>query len=294
MKTYLFLALLAHTSVSIAGVEFINPVAIRGEGFINWSKEFAAHVDEERKAGRYDEEAGILQCRDVEELPGTVLCMTSSSKKVRVAFKRASIFAEGIASETKVVPKGQVILHDSEESQLGENIGGTDIKGTDLLAFHEAVTFACATVEEKQKEEVCLKPAEESAFKTAVLPVSKRGQPFVVISTPYHSDRIAGHELLHAQYMGNSDYRKAVDDFWQSLTEAEIASIKKSLSKYYDVSDDYLTKNEFQAFVLEPQVRNLLPELIEEYRDRLMGHLRKLDLEPIQITPFKGERPKSF
>lgn len=57
---------------------------------------------------------------------------------------RASFFIEGISDPAN---KGKVVLHNNQTYQSYKSmIGGHDLKGTDLLTFHNQVVKDCAAM----------------------------------------------------------------------------------------------------------------------------------------------------
>ncbi len=295
MRSLLLLISLTASFSLIAQVQKVPDVSIAGNGFINWSQSYKNQVVSLKATGKYSEN-GILQCSEIKEIPGTILCITGSSKRVGSFFSRASIFAEGsdVDADGKVISKGVVVPRNSVELAVySKTLGGTDIKGEDLVKFYDKANFECDCTK-PVGESMCLSDQEKKIFQDLILPTSQSGKPFVVISTPYRSDRIAGHELIHAQYMLNQKFRDAADEFWfKKLKKSQREEITRTLSKDYDSSDDYLIRNEFFAYTLEPKVRNNFPQFIQAYRDRILSHLKKRGVKLVEINAFEpGTQPR--
>lgn len=100
---------------------------------------------------------------------------------------------------------------------------------------------------------MCATPEEEELFKEVLLPFSQNHESFVLISYVTNGDWLMtlNHELLHAQYFKDENFRKTVDEFWnEKITKEDKEKIKTILGVAYNKNDEFLIRNEFQAFLL--------------------------------------------
>ena len=73
------------------------------------------------------------------------------------------------------------------------------------------------------------------------------------------------HEGYHGLYFASQEYRRAVHSVWTQLSEAEKRFWKLFLDwKSYNVEDEYLVENEFQAYLMQ-QHRSYVDTYFKEY-----------------------------
>jgi hypothetical protein len=274
MKRAFLLALFLPLSAAAAVVSegpFTAAATISG-----WQRSFAVHAERAGSPAHYTE------CREVGALPGTVLCQFTSGQSMNQALARATIFAEGPGN----FAKGTLArLGTPELTYVAERISGHDLLGADLAAFHRKANEECARSGDRA---LCLSPAEEEFFRSLVLPKLSEGRPLVVI-TFAHNGRAplttVAHEILHAQYFLDSAYREAIDSYWnEDLSEEGRASVRRMLGVAYDTANEYLMRNEFQAYLLEPGAENgMLGQFVAPMRKPLLLRLQERGLAPITI-----------
>jgi radical SAM superfamily enzyme YgiQ (UPF0313 family) len=222
--------------------------------------------------------AGLMECVEIKDLKGLILCASSKKNLMNKAFSRPTVFAEGDSQ----LEKGKIVSTDSEAylKSLTE-ISGHDLLSNQLLSFWTELQQVC------QWQDICPTPEEEEMFKEVVLPMSQKQEPFVVIAYSVNGDwsYVLSHELPHAQYFLDIKYRQAVDSFWsETVTEEDRAKVKKVLGEAYNPNDDVLMRNEFQAFLLESRAaEDRLKDFVPLYRDKLIKQLEEAGSAPLKF-----------
>ncbi|RZA04361.1 MAG: hypothetical protein EOP11_15290 [Proteobacteria bacterium] len=232
---------------------------------------------------------GYRECAEVAELNGAYLCANRNRLEMAAGLARASAYIEGIGKELSgglPVAKGQILSLDSPEiAAYSAGVLGYDLKGPDLVAFYGALNRACT--DSGAAPNVCPSAAEKEIFDKLILPRASKGQGFVVITYTLDHDsyqQVVSHEILHAQYFLRPAYAAAVDKFWAALPEEEREAIRYGLEDYYDRTDEFLMKNEFQAHVLMYRAEeSLLAMYLPSYREKLFGRLAQVRETPLQV-----------
>jgi len=272
-RILLLLALMLPINAPAAVVReaaFVPPGSIAA-----WQSSFAA-------AAKESGDSRHTECREVSSLPGAHLCQFASLASMNEALVRATIFIEG----TSFMPKGTLARHGSEDLAFASGrISGHDLTADDLRAFYGRVAEAC---EAGHDEALCLSPAEDEFFAGFVEPSFAESRPFVVITFGNNfrsATNTAGHEILHAQYFLDPAYRDTVDSYWtDDLSEEGRATVRRMLGLAYDPSNETLMKNEFQAYLLQPEAENaMLGSFVAMMRKPLTLRLRAKGLAPIEI-----------
>lgn len=255
--------------------------------FAQWNNEFRTRYESLPAASR----PGQSECREFSQIPGTILCLTGSVEDVARYQGRASLYAEGAGVDASGVNvgKGQVVERNSVTyAAYRESIGGTDIRAADLQRYYRAVgshcQCPCPTGDGCSTGNFCLDTSEQEMYDRVIAPAEARDPNFVVIMAPYEYGIIVEHEILHAQYFNDAAYRSAIDDFWaNSLTAAERASVTRTLGENYDRSDEYLIRNEFQAYALK-SAGSPFASIGQTYGPRLLAHLRARGVQPVLLS----------
>jgi len=240
----------------------------------SWYWEFVNFVEENTKGRSLS-----TTCAKVKEVKGAILCNSYQRKVMNQMFARASIFTEGVFGREK----GSLLATDDRLlSTRARKIRGHDLKKEDLEKFLIAVIKKC-----KENSNYCLNSAEKQIFKL-LTPFINSNDPFVVITFASDGtasyDVIVGHEILHAQYFLEENYRESVNTFWKAMTNKEKKRIRKTLSDVYNKEDEFLMINEFQAYILQSTAyRGKLRKYVTKYRERFMQALQWKNIEPLQI-----------
>jgi hypothetical protein len=289
---YLMIGFLAVLSPAISRADLVEvaPVAA-STGTLIWAKSIY-QASQKMLAEKTYPATGYRECAEVQEIKNAFLCGNYSKSGMAQGLGRASAYIEGIGSEITggdPIPAGQLLGWDSQDLKTyGQEVEGFDLKGPDLMKFYAAVQSACATSADKTN--ICLNDLEREIFEKFLIPHIKNGSDFVVITFPLTDTTtdfrvIVSHELMHAQYFLQPDFRDTVDQFWnQTMSEAERASIRTILGALYDGKDELLMRNEFQAYILMSGAEmSQLANYVGMYREPLIKKLAEKNLSPVQV-----------
>lgn len=280
-----FLALVAIAVISLhaaADISVENPVAI-SNGMDQWAQSFSQEIKQLKNAGKYPA-TGYTECAESREVRSAFVCFYEGMSFMNKALSRASVFSEG----TNGVPAGQIVSFKSDAYNfIADNALGHDIPSTALLKFYDLALKEC----EKSKNDpnICPSVFEKDIFENFVLPLAKDNKKFVLITTllkgraSYVS--IVSHEIMHAQYFLQDVYRNIVDAFWtEQVSVADKEGIKEAL-RFYDVSNDFVLHNEFQAYLLMANAESShLWNYLSKYRKPLTLLLQQNGVAPVQVT----------
>lgn len=283
MKKLIFLMFLVHSTFSLAqSIRVLPPLAPNSPAYSAWAREAQSRVKDNQS-----------ECREMTQIPGTILCLTGSMSAVSSYQGRASLFAEGAGQDMagEVVGKGQLVERNSiTYKAYSQQIGGTDIRSADLQRFYSQVERQCLCApgctdeNECPTANYCLNESEQEMYDKVIAPAEAGGKPYVVIMAPHEYGIIVEHEVLHAQYFNDPAYKEAVDDFWANgMTAAERASVTRLIGTSYDKNDEYLVKNEFQAYAFKSEGSSFGP-ITQKYKTRLLAHLKSKGVEPILLS----------
>jgi hypothetical protein len=248
----------------------------------------AAWAEEIRDRGQrvFATKRGLVDCRWVAEIDDVLLCGAFDAQAVSAMLVRAAMFIEGSGG----IAQGVVSPRSGDAyTRMSQLTAGFDLvkddpdpKRYDLIGYYAAVDRAC-----ESEPKLCLDDAEKAMRQLLERAWSDR-ERFVVLSfavfAPLPFGDIVSHEILHAQYFLDPAYRTAVEVYWAALDEAARGPIVAALASEYAESDDYLMRNEFQAYVLQAGAdRGRLSRFLAAHRAPLMAQLKKHGVVPIQV-----------
>jgi hypothetical protein len=227
---------------------------------------------------------GLTECREVQEIPSAHLCLSYKQSDMNLALARTAFFVEGTVSGVK----GNIVPHnDSNLLRYLKLFGGHDLRAEDLLAFYEAAQSKCSA--SKYDRNICLNDQELELYEDYVLPKIKRNANFVIITYSLISNMkyqdVVTHEILHAQYFTNFVFKETTDHFWdEQVSSSDKLDIIAKLSRHYNSNDDYLMRNEFQAYLLQAKAENgMLAMFVNKYQKLLIQALALRGLKPVLI-----------
>lgn len=223
---------------------------------------------------------GYTECAEVIEIKGAYLCASGSLKEMNEALARASIYTEGLFG---VAPKTIVAL-DSDAYTYSAMINGHDLRSESLKEFWQDLQAACRIDQRK-----CPQSKEKELFEQFIVPKLKEGRPFVIVTYALRGgipwDEVVTHELMHAQYFLEPMFRSVADTFWaQRVSSSDKQAAKEILGVIYNVNDELLLKNEFQAYMLMSGAEtSMLPTLVAKYRQPMLDAMKAKGVTPIQV-----------
>lgn len=257
------------------------------DAILPWVHAFEERQRDARLSGP-NPQHGYFECRKTAEIKETYFCLYSDQSAMNYALGRATCYIEGAFCNS---PKG-TLLSTNEKNFLASvrQTLGHDLRGVALVEFYETLKRKC---DQNSRSGFCPTPQESELFERIIVPSVLRNKDFIIVAAA-HLGRgnfvgTFSHEVLHAQYFNEEKYRKVVDEFWdRELSEKEKTIIRDALSVAYDKSDEFLIKNEFQAYILEAGASTaLLSKLVPSFRSRLMAALKKAGTQPIQVVLVK-------
>lgn len=182
-------------------------------------------------------------------------------------FRRAAFFVE------KVGYRGRLLTNAELESRHGWN--AHNYRGEGLVAFFNAASDAGFPLnpEEVLLRDICVRAGiivvEGERFVAGtggVLSISRDQSG----SAPLR-ELLLTHELMHGAYYVNRDFRLGVDAVWESLSAEEREFWRVFMeSMTYDPSDEYLMRNEFQAYLLQQSLWEVNWYMIARVAARLL------------------------
>lgn len=283
-KFALCLALLSFFSLSaFAKIEILTPIKAESE-ITAWTQSFAATVNDLKKTN-YLLADGYTECREVLEISDAFLCQSNTQTEMNYALARATFFVEGIENPNN---KGKIKKHDDPVlNNYYELLSGHDLRGQDLLQFHQKVQEQCAASHGDYR--TCYNPYEEDLFQNFILGEISKRKNFVVITfsngggADWHE--VVTHEIMHAQYFNQKKFESIVNTFWEKeVSENDKKAIRATLGQYYNGNDDLLIRNEFQAYILMAGAEaSILSKYVSKYRYPLFQRLAQSGIKPIQV-----------
>lgn len=232
-----------------------------------------------------------VEVAPVADIPGTHLAVFSQRQVMNTALSRASMYIE----------EGRMASHSELVSGVRVwTAAGHDLTGPDLARFWKSFRKAKNRFEFPKifGEDLQI---ESDFWNFFLLPKLKENPRLVLLGVSADSpheqiEGTIGHELLHAQFFSNPLFQKTAQKFWKTqLSAKEQSAVKQRLSSsHYDVRNQFLLVNEFQAYTLQPiEMSGWIATLQELYRDRLRRFLKRAGITPIQFRLTKPLTGKS-
>lgn len=237
-------------------------------------------------------------CSQLKELRSTILCLFPRRQDMHLSLHRASAYIE----------KGKVMLTDE---QLRQDIGfdGHNLMRKDLMRYYMAFKRFKRDAGDEGRV------VQENSFWNNFLLEKLKTHPDLILITAFdvpYMDLVVSHELLHAQFFSDPNYRQAVSDFWnKSVTEAHRTRIRNRLVTLYATIADLTVPNrseqarqrarnvllnEFQAYTLQIPEGDHLQDMLEltaPYRHGLRQYLTDCGVPPLEFGANKNRLPKS-
>ena len=215
-----------------------------------------------------------IDCAEIEEIRGAVLCLFADIAIGNLAFFRAASWIEG----TRSAASGHFVADYFAYADAHKAyVDGFDLQGHDLAAYYHAATSACP-----RDKTACLNAYETEVFEKFLIPLAEQRGDYVLLGTSYGRSGVVSHEILHAQYFLFPKFRAVVDCYFEDvLSEASRKEIRADLAKDYDVENGYLLRNEFQAYLLQSGDTPHLPHLRQTDRPSLLKLLREAGGFPV-------------
>lgn len=206
-------------------------------------------------------------CAQVIEIPGTILCAFRNSLEMNNALLRIGFFT-GTAKGYNV---GTLISkNDPFYQELLSEVGGHTFTIQEAQAFYSQA-FA------NSDKTVQLNPQELDFYSNLINnPILRSGSSKIsIIGFPidgFGYKTVIRHEINHAKFYLDSAYQAAVVQFWNSsITSDDKEKIAKQLSDIYNINNEKIVIDEFQAYLMEGESQqNPLNSFIGRYKNALL------------------------
>lgn len=221
-----------------------------------------------------------IECMETREVPGAFACGFSSRPQMNRILMRASVHSEGQGEHRK----GTVIRPTEDVIKRSLEMGGHNLRHVDLQAYRTAMLAKCQT-----EPAYCPTTEEREFFEQFVNPLLHSGRPFILVTASLQRGetplRVFGHEMLHAQYSMDERYRRVFDRFWQDEVPPNVQrAVKMHLNGVYDIKDEYVVKNEFQAYLFDPDSKDgMLGPFVPGWQAKLRKYLEDAGTPPLQL-----------
>lgn len=211
------------------------------------------------------------------ELPGVALAVFDTRRSMNAAVNRASTF----------IDEGGRLMSDRETARPVD-VGGHCLRVDDLRSYWRAYTPRRAELGDARGTARRAALSLETTFwREVVVPMLDQRQTAVLIAVALDTpiEETLSHELLHAQYFGDSTVRKTVNCYWSdTLAATERALVRELLGELYFECDDASYANELFAYLLQrgPEA-NLPAAFVAAHRPRLLSALVRAGIAPLQL-----------
>lgn len=254
----------------------------------------------------------FYQCARLPGLPDTRLCLFNSRLLMNAALARPSYFSE---NERRVLSQSEYLEEVKGSRAEGFNLGVPTLVeflrrkaageggpagssagmaggaassaasgGASSTASGEGVSSGNEGTDGLLPGEQVFLRVEEKFQAETLQPLAAHGEPAYLITASVTEDLVPvlTHELQHAQFFHDEAFRRAVALYWKNaVNEDDRAAFRKALEGSYDVRDERVMLDEFQAYVLmTSSTLEALEPLARKHGAPLRAALRAERLEP--------------
>lgn len=189
--------------------------------------------------------ARAVMCSPIAELPTTSLCFFKTRPGMNAALSR---IAQRLETKRALLTDREHVTNPANQTLDGHDLRVADIAWVlhehDLSQARLAKDAAPANLE-------WMVDFERDFREQYLIPLVVHARIDVLLGLVADGDDAAlHHELLHAAFFTEENYRRVVKVFWKGLGAEQRAAIKLRLAVAYDVTDETLVLNEVQAYLL--------------------------------------------
>lgn len=223
-----------------------------------------AHLDQDT-----DHLDRVIECAELASLPGAFIACAFYQRDLNETFTRAGLFmGAGKGFAPGMIPSAR----DYTLLNYQKLVAGHNLPGRVIIDFGRAL----------EVDSDGPTPAEAGFLNTFLKhpSVRERDGEFYVIGVSVQSmkpqDSVISHEIFHAYRYLRPRYRAIIDLFWRErISAADRASITVEIGRGYNVDDEDLVIDEFQAYLLQENAgRDRARAFVPTYRDALIEALR--------------------
>lgn len=211
-----------------------------------------------------------IECAEVAALPGTFIACAFYQRDLNEALTRMGLFmgaGRGTSEGTIVEADDRTLLN------YQKLVAGHNLPGSTITAFYERL----------RDQSPGLTVAESIFLKTFLNHprVRQTNGRFYLIGVSVQSmkpqDSVVSHEIFHAYFHLDTEYRMIVERFWaEKVSAADKALITAEIGKGYNVDSELLVIDEFHAYLLQDNAEHdRMKAFIGRYRSGMMVALAK-------------------
>jgi len=224
-----------------------------------------------------------VMCSPIAELPRTSLCFFKTRRGMNAALGRIQ---QRVETERGLLTDREHVTNPAHQILDGHDLQVADI----AVVLQEHDLTRERTAKDAAPQHLTWMIDFEREFRERYLiPLVIYATSDVLLAVVADGDDGAlHHELLHAAFFTDSDYRAAVKGFWDGLAPKQRAGIKLLFASIeHDVTDEVLVLNELQAYLL---MTGAPEELLGEWAhlaDPLSQVLAAKGISPPLLNPGK-------
>jgi hypothetical protein len=211
------------------------------------------------------------ECQRLPNVPPTLLCLFNHRLLMNAALSRPTYYLE---QEKRILSKEEFLEEVKSSRAEGFNLPLPKVRGFYQQARENVPPTQGAA---STPEEVFLRVEERFSREVLKEAALEDGHNYL-ITAAVTEDLLPtlSHELLHAQYFHDAQYRTIVQAFWRKeVSPAEKQLFRSVLQGSYDVQDEALLMDEFQAYLLMyGSTLEALDPLKNRHQGVLLSHLR--------------------
>jgi hypothetical protein len=229
-----------------------------------------------------DELDRYIECAELQELPGTFVCCSFFQKDINLALTRAGLFlgaGKGMSAGTLAKQDSPALLN------YQKLVAGHNLAGPVILDFFRA-TDAATDAQLKSN-------SAEAALSKALLQWSRLtgyADKFYVIGFSIQTTKdqrgVVSHEIFHAYYFLNLQYKATVVKFWRDHVSAEDrTAITLEIGRAYNTESEDLVIDEFQAYLVQENAENdRMKAFVGKYRQDLLRALQAQGIDWLRLS----------
>lgn len=224
----------------------------------------------------------VTGCAEIVEVPGAYLCFPADRSQMNQMFTRIGIYW---ATVNGFAPGSLIDRENSYLKNMYKIIDGHNLPGGVIEKFF-------STVSQNSLPPQFLNPFETEFRDDFVRStrISSLGGSYYVIAVSAQASQdyraTVSHEVHHARFYLQPALRLAIEDFWNyQVAPNDKMSIRQILGAIYNIQDEQVVIDEFQAYILESGANTqVLAEYAKTYRLKLISFLEsRINYSAIEV-----------
>lgn len=227
----------------------------------------------QRKLAKENIDSAANLCAEVLEVPGAFLCFPTYQNQMNQIFTRIGIFWGTLNGFS---PGTILNLDDPYLKDLNKVIDGHNLPGIIIENFFTSLKQMIPSPQTESFSEI--------EFQTNFVKLQKiqslQGKYYLIATSVFPSKdylTTIRHEIHHARYYLQPELRSALEEYWKLQVSLEDkVEVKKIFSAIYNVQNEQVVIDEFQAYILESEENSgILSKFAKSYRVKLLTFLKK-------------------